>query len=152
MYCSQELHKAVGRGTLLGVGWALGYMLVGLGARALFLVRASRPLPADASEEGPVQPVPAWPFWQSLLPFLVLPALIVLLGYTIASDTLNPLQGGVFLGTAAFMGLLILRQVFVIRETIGQNHKLWEMHDRVTKAELPRERPKPISVERILAP
>ena len=151
IYDYQELHNMYATGTLLDVGWPLGYMLVGLGARALRVIRASRPLPAGASEEGPVQPVPAWPFWQSLLPFLVLPALIVLLGYTIASDTLNPLQGGVFLGTAAFMGLLILRQVFVIRETIGQNHKLWEMHERVTKAELARERAERIRVERILA-
>jgi hypothetical protein len=155
IYDYQELHKAYVTGTLLDVGWPLGYMLVGLGARALRVVRASRPLPArtpvGASEEGPVQPVPAWPFWQSLLPFLVLPALIALLGHTIAFDNLNPLQGGVFLGTAAFMGLLILRQVFVIRETIGQNHKLWEMHERVTRAELARERAERIKVERILA-
>jgi hypothetical protein len=151
IYDCQELHKAYATGTLLDVGWPLGYMLVGLGARALRLVRASRPLPAGASEEGPVQPVPAWPFWQSLLPFLVLPALIALLGYTIAHDPLNPLQEGVFLGTAVFMGLLILRQVFVIRETIGQNHKLWEMHERVTKAELARERAERIRVERVLA-
>ena len=155
IYDYQELHNAYVTGTLLDVGWPLGYMLVGLGARALRVIRASRPLPAHtpagASEEGPAQPVPAWPFWQSLLPFLALPALIVLLGYTIASETLKPLQGGVVLGTAAFMGLLILRQVFVIRETIGQNHKLWEMHERVTKAELARERAERIKVERILA-
>ncbi len=151
IYDYQELHNMYATGTLLDVGWPLGYMLVGLGARALRLVRTSRPLPAGASEEGPVQPVPAWPFWQSLLPFLVLPALIVLLGYTIATGKITPLERGVFLGTAAFMGLLILRQVFVIRETIGQNHKLWEMHERVTKAELARERAERIRVERILA-
>jgi hypothetical protein len=151
IYDYQELHTMYATGTLLDVGWPLGYMLVGLGARALRVVRASMPLPAGASEEGPVRPVPAWPFWQSLLPFLVLPALIALLGHTIAFDNLNPLQWGVFLGTAAFMGLLILRQIFVIRETIGQNHKLWEMHERVTKAELARERAERIKVERILA-
>jgi hypothetical protein len=155
IYDYQELHNMYATGTLLDVGWPLGYMLVGLGARALHLVRASRPLPehalAGASEEVPVQPVPAWPFWQSLLPFLVLPALITLLGYTIATGKITPLERGVFLGTAAFMGLLILRQVFVIRETIGQNHKLWEMHERVTKAELARERAERIRVERILA-
>jgi hypothetical protein len=155
IYDYQELRNAYVTGTLLDVGWPLGYMLVGLGARALRVVRASRPLPArtpvGASEEGPVQPVPAWPFWQSLLPFLVLPALIALLGHTIATEKVTPLEGGVFLGTAAFMGLLILRQVFVIRETIGQNHKLWEMHERVTKAELARERAERIKVERILA-
>ncbi len=151
IYDYQELHNMYATGTLLDVGWPLGYMLVGLGAQALRVIRASRPLPTGASEEGPVQPVPTWPFWQSLLPFLVLPALIVLLGYTIATGKITPLERGVFLGTAAFMGLLILRQVFVIRETIGQNHKLWEMHERVTKAELARERAERIRVERILA-
>ncbi len=155
IYDYQELHNMYATGTLLDVGWPLGYMLVGLGARALRVVRASRPLPArtpaGASEEGPVQPVPAWPFWQSLLPFLVLPALIALLGYTIATGKITPLERGVFLGTAAFMGLLILRQIFVIRESIGQNHKLWEMHERVTRAELARERAERIKVERILA-
>ena len=156
IYDYQELHNMYATGTLLDVGWPLGYMLVGLGARALRLVKASRPLPArtpaGASEEGPVQPpVPAWPFWQSLLPFLVLPVLITLLGYTIATRKITPLEGGVFLGTAAFMGLLILRQIFVIRETIGQNQKLWEMHERVTKAELARERAERIKVERVLA-
>jgi hypothetical protein len=151
IYDYQELHNMYATGTLLDVGWPLGYMLVGLGARALRVIRASRPLPAGASEEGPVQPVPAWPFWQSLLPFLVLPALIALLGYTIAHDPLNPLQEGVFLGTAAFMGLLLLRQIVVIRGSIDQNHTLWEMHERVTKAELARERAERIKVERILA-
>ena len=149
----QELHNAYATGTLLDVGWPLGYMLVGLGARALHVVRASRPAPTPpaTSEKGTVQPVPTWLFWQSLLPFLVLPGLIALLGYTIAYDHLNPLQGGVFLGTAAFEGLLILRQIFVIRETIGQNRTLWELHERVTKAELARERAERIKVERILA-
>src|SRR5260221_4634821 len=151
IYDYQELHNMYATGTLLDVGWPLGYMLVGLGAQALRVIRASRPLPAGASEEGPVQPVPTWPFWQSLLPFLVLPALIALLGYTIATGKITPLERGVFLGTAAFMGLLILRQIIVIRETIGQNHKLWEMHERVTKAELARERAERIRVERILA-
>src|SRR5438132_3009859 len=94
IYDYQELHNMYATGPLLDVGWPLGYMLVGLGARALRLVRTSRPLPAGASEEGPVQPVPAWPFWQSLLPFLVLPALIVLLGYTIATGKITPLERG----------------------------------------------------------
>ncbi len=153
IYGYQELHDAYVTGTMLDVGWPLGYMLVGLGARALHVVRASRPLPTppEASEKGTVQPVPTSLFWQSLLPFLALPAVMALLGYTIAFDNPNPLQRGVFLGTAAFVGLLILRQIFVIRESIGQNHKLWEMHERVTKAELARERAERVKVERILA-
>jgi len=156
IYDYQQLHNAYATGTLLDVGWPLGYMLVGLGARYLRVTGASRPLPASspasASEEGPVQPVPASSFWQSLLPFLFLPPMIALLGYTIASDKyLCPLQVGVFLGIAAILGLLILRQIFVIRESIRQNNKLWEMHERVTRAEIARERAERIKVERILA-
>ncbi len=156
IYDYQELHNAYATGTMLDVGWPLGYMLVGLGARALHVMRASRSLPArtpaGASEEGTVQPVPASFFWQSLPPFLFLPPIIALLCYTIAFDKkLCPLQWGVFLGTAAFIGLLILRQIIVIRETIGQNNKLLEMHERVIRAELARERAERIKVERILA-
>ncbi len=156
IYNYQQLHNAYATGTMLDVGWPLGYMLVGLGALALRIMGASRPLPAPAtarpSEEGTVQPVPASFFWQSLPPFLVLPPIIALLGYTIASDKiLCPLQLGVILGTTALLGLLILRQVFVIRRTIADNHKLWEMHERVTRAELARERAERLKVERILA-
>jgi hypothetical protein len=156
IYNYQQLHNAYATGTMLDVGWPLGYMLVGLGARAMRVTRASRSLPvrtsAVASEEVPVQPVAASFFWQSLPPFLCLPALIALLGYTMAFDKkLCPLQVGVILGTAAFLGLLILRQVFVIRRTIAENHKLWEMHERVTRAELARERAERLKVERILA-
>jgi hypothetical protein len=156
IYDYQELHNAYVTGTMLDVGWPLGYMLVGLGARALRVTRASRPLPASipagTSEGGTVQPVPTSLFWQSLLPFLFLPPIIALLGYTIAFDKiLCPLQSGVFLGTAAFVGLLIVRQIFVIRETIGRNNTLWEMHERVTRAEIARERAERIKVERILA-
>ncbi len=106
---------------------------------------------AGASEEGTVQLVSPSLFWQSLLPYLFLPALMALLGYTIAYDKLNPLQWGVFLGTGAFLGLLILRQVFTIWESIRRNYQLWEMHERVTRAELRRERAERIKVERILA-
>ncbi len=156
IYDYQQLHNAYATGTMLDVGWPPGYMLVGLGAWAMRLMVTSRPLPAPAparaSEEGTVQPIPASFFWQSLPPFLFLPPIIALLGYTIASDKiLCPLQLGVILGTAALLGLLILRQVFVIRQTIAENHKLWEMHERVTRAELARERAERIKVERILA-
>ncbi len=58
---------------------------------------------------------------------------------------------GVFLGTAAFVGLLILRQGLAIWETTQQNYKLWEMRDRATRAELERERAERIKVEPILA-
>jgi hypothetical protein len=59
IYDYQELHYAYVTGTMLDVGWPLGYMLVGLGARAIRVMGASKPMtahpPASASEEGTVQ-------------------------------------------------------------------------------------------------
>ena len=155
IYDYQELNNAYVTGTMLDVGWPLGYMLVGLGARASRVVMASRALPArtapGASEEGAVKPLSASFLWQSLLPYLFLPAIMALLGYTIAFENLKPLRWGVFLGTATFVALLILRQIFAIRETMSKNQKLWEMHERVAKAELAREKAERIKAERILA-
>ena len=140
------------------MGWPLGYMLVGLGARALRLAMAARPgqglgasKAAGAAHKGAVQLVSPALFWQSLLPFLFLPAIIALLSYVIYTDKETYLEQGVFLGSAAFVGLLILRQIFVIEGSIRENHKLWEMYERVTRAELRRERAERLKVERILA-
>src|SRR5260370_17269932 len=44
IYDYQELHNIYATGTMLDVGWPLGYMLVGLGARALRMIMASRTL------------------------------------------------------------------------------------------------------------
>ncbi|MFL5589307.1 MAG: hypothetical protein ACJ8DI_16890 [Ktedonobacteraceae bacterium] len=158
VYNVQQLHDAYYTGTLLDVGWPLGYMLVGLGARALRLVMATRPLPPDSapnapetSEEKPVQLISRSLFWQSLLPFLFLPAMMVLLDHIISTYKGTILEEGVILGTAVFVGLLILRQIFVIEVSIRENHKLWEMYERVTRAELRRERAERLKVERILA-
>lgn len=158
IYDYQQMGNAYHTGTLLDVGWPLGYMLVGLGARALRLVMASRPLPvhgssnaAGASEEEHVQLISRALFWQSLPPFLFLPAIIALLVQIVSTGRVTPLEEGVYLGTALFVGLLILWQVLVIKETIRQNHKLWEMYERLTRAELEREMAERVKVERILA-
>jgi hypothetical protein len=49
------------------------------------------------------------------------------------------------------MGLLILRQFFALRETLGHNQKLWEMRQQVIEVELAREKAERLKVERILA-
>src|SRR5205823_4211731 len=46
IYDYQELHNMYATGTMLDVGWPLGYMLVGLGARASRVVMVSRTLSA----------------------------------------------------------------------------------------------------------
>ena len=51
IYNVQQLHDAYHTGTLLDVGWPLGYMLIGLGARAMRLVIAARPLPTPGASK-----------------------------------------------------------------------------------------------------
>jgi hypothetical protein len=144
-------------------------MLVGLGARALRMVIACRSLSADtpfsaslpegeADKSGELgrpskagKPFPASFVWQSLLPYLFIPVVILLLAYTILATGSPLLKLGVFLGTALLIGLLVLRQIFAIRETISQTQKLWELHERAAKAELAHERAQRLRVERILA-
>src|SRR6266487_3376785 len=131
IYDYQELHNAYATGTMLDVGWPLGYMLVGLGARAMRMVMASRTLStrttpgAQPPMEEAIQPSSASFLWKSLLPYLFVPIVVFLLGYTMSTRGHSTLRMGVFIGVGILMVLLILRLIFAIRETIGQNQKLW---------------------------
>ena len=151
IYDYQELHNAYVTGGLLDVGWPLGYMLVGLGARALRVGMGARNLPARAPAESAGQPVLPSTVWKSMLPYLFVPLVILLLAYTVSVPGDRILKLGVFIGTAVLMGLLILRQFFVLRETLSQHQKLWEMREQVIEADLAREKAERLKVERILA-
>lgn len=157
IYDYQELHNVYATGTLLDVGWPLGYMLVGLGARALRMVMASRTLStrtaaaAQPSMEEAVQPSSTSFLWKSLLPYLFVPIVVFLLVYVMSTRSHNALRMGVFIGVGILLVLMILRLIFAIRETIGQNQKLWVMHERVVKAELAREKAERMRAERVIA-
>src|SRR5205085_6588566 len=89
IYNYQELHNMYATGTMLDVGWPLGYMLVGLGARALRVVMVSRTLSARTTpganllNEEAVRPSSTSFLWKSLLPYLFVPIVVLLLGYTL---------------------------------------------------------------------
>jgi diguanylate cyclase (GGDEF)-like protein/putative nucleotidyltransferase with HDIG domain len=118
IYGYQELHNAYATGTLLDLGWPLGYMLVGLGARALQL---SMRLGAPASGEVEVferQAAHASQLpWRELLPYAFLPALGLLLLATRSVLDDAALKPGVYLGGAILIGLVLMRQLLAIRET-----------------------------------
>jgi len=157
IYDYQQLNNMYATGTMLDVGWPLGYMLVGLGARAMRMVMASRTLStrttpgAQPPMEEAIQPSSASFLWKSLLPYLFVPIVVFLLGYTMSTRGHSTLRMGVFIGVGILMVLLILRLIFAIRETIGQNQKLWVMHERVVKAELAREKAERMRAERVIA-
>jgi len=101
--------------------------------------------------EEAIQPSSASFLWKSLLPYLFVPIVVFLLVYTMSTYSHSTLRMGVFIGVGILMVLLILRLIFAIRETIGQNQKLWVMHERVVKAELAREKAERMRAERVIA-
>ncbi len=151
IYDYQELHNIYATGGLLDVGWPLGYMLVGLGARALRVGMNSGNQPARRQAEIAGTPGLPSTVWKSMLPYLFVPLVILLLAYTVSTASHGMLKLGVFLGTALLMGLLILRQFFALRETLHHHQQLWKMREQVIGADLAREKAERLKVERILA-
>jgi len=151
IYDYQELHTMYVTGGLLDVGWPFGYLLVGLGARALRVGRGSGNLPALLAHERAGKSVSPSTLWKSMLPYLFVPVVILLLAYTMSAPGDGILKLGVFLGMAVLIALLILRQFFALRETLSHQQKLWEMREQVIGAELAREKAERLKVERILA-
>jgi signal transduction histidine kinase len=125
IYDYQELHNLYVTGGLLDVGWPLGYMLIGLAARAIRLQvaknRSTAPSPAAILSQ---KTTTLSSLWRSLLPYLFVPAVVLLLVYVQYLGKNTVLEEGVRLGTTLLMILLLIRQAFAIRETIIQNNTL----------------------------
>jgi signal transduction histidine kinase len=126
IYDYQELHNLYTTGGLLDVGWPLGYMLIGMAARAIRLCQTAADSHGNPlSISIPTQQTDSIPsLWRSMLPYLFAPAAVILLVYTECMGKNAALNSGVLIGTAILMALLLLRQAFAIRETIRQNNTL----------------------------
>ena len=113
-----SLHDAYATGTFPDVGWALGYMLVALGAFAARLAP-----PEEATSDGPddtpdaASPLVEQRVWPSLLPYVLVPAVGVLVVYAWrTSGESSSLATGVYIGGAVLIGLVLLRQLFIFVE------------------------------------
>ncbi len=116
---------------LQDIGWPIGYMLVGLAAQALNLarVRPGAPIEATSGAESDKESSHKTTMvissgWRSLLPYALIPAVIVLTVYTWRTGAYGPLERGVYLGGIVLIGLVSLRQYLAIRETIFYNKEL----------------------------
>jgi len=97
----QQLHGVYATGALTDVGWPLGYMLLGLGARTLRLSppgqrtgrQADNGVDAGVPARGPA-------LWSTLLPYALIPAVGALLAYTIYIRGDDALQPGVYAGAS----------------------------------------------------
>jgi two-component system cell cycle response regulator len=127
IYDYQELHNAYVTGTLLDLGWPLGYLLVGLAARAFQLATRLEALaPGEIEGARRQEAPPLQSLWRAVLPYAFLPALGVLLLLTRSVLDDAALKPGVYLGGAILIGLVLARQFLAIRET---NH----MHQEVQR-------------------
>ena len=109
VYSYQLVQGTYTPGQLLVVGWPLGYMLVGLGARTVRVVAANA-APAPAAH-GALRTL-----WRLLLPYALVPAVAVLLAVVWVGHGVAPLKTGVLVGSLVLLALVLLRQVLALLE------------------------------------
>jgi PAS domain S-box-containing protein len=124
-----SLHDAYATGTLPDVGWSLGYMLVALGAFAARLAPGEERTQVETDDTPGTAPPPVEQrVWTSLLPYVLVPAVGVLVVYAWrTSGGSSSLATGVYIGGAVLIGLMLLRQVL----TIVQNARLYNHLQRI---------------------
>jgi PAS domain S-box-containing protein len=130
-----SLHDAYATGTLPDVGWALGYMLVALGAFAARMAptEGATMSPGEQSERSStVAPLLEQRLWTSLLPYALVPAVGILVVYAWRQSAgSNSLATGVYIGGALLLGLMVLRQVLTIVENARLYNRLQRTHLQV---------------------
>jgi signal transduction histidine kinase len=128
VFCYNLVHHLYRPGNLLEVGWALGYLLVGLAARAMYVSMRSTNLSTSApsvfTQEEPEHEFVAPHLWRSLLPYALIPSIVLLLVGTSYLGGDSALEPGVYLGGMTLVGLLVIRQIFAVRATVAQNDAL----------------------------
>jgi PAS domain S-box-containing protein len=130
-----SLHDAYATGTLPDVGWSLGYMLVALGAFAAQLApgeEATMTPREHGDTASTASPLAEQRVWTSLLPYVLVPAVGVLVVYAWrTSGGSSSLATGVYIGGAVLIGLMLLRQVLTIVENARLYNRLQRTHRQV---------------------
>src|SRR5215212_5039924 len=130
-----SLHDAYATGTLPDVGWSLGYMLVALG---VFAARLAPTGEATTGQDEPgdtprsESPRAEQRVWPSLIPFVLAPAVGVLVFYAWRTSAgSSSLALGVYLGAAVLIGLVLVRQVLTIVENARLYNRLQRTYRQV---------------------
>src|SRR5919107_630215 len=124
-----SLHDAYATGTLPDVGWSLGYMLVALGAFAARLAPSEEATTPGEPVDAPLVEQRVWPL---LLPYVLVPAVGILVVYSWRTSAgSGSLALGVYLGGALLIGLVLLRQVFILVENAWLYNRLQRTYRQV---------------------
>ncbi len=124
IYDYQLLHGLYMTGSLLDLGWPLGYLLLGLSARALYVL-PQQEAQAVAQEKENEPTLEQNKLWQILIPYAWVPAIGLLLLFIWRHGEQPMLVMGVVIGTVVLLSLLLMRQLVAIREL----HALYANND-----------------------
>ena len=114
---------------LQDIGWPIGYMLLGLAAQCVtiaYVMYAHRSEAILDAVDSQVMDSRSRLGKHSLLPYALIPAVIALIVFLWRSGGNGTLEQGVYFGGFILVGLLLLRQFFVLRETTFYNKQLRE--------------------------
>ncbi len=143
IYDYQEIHALYTTGSLLDFGWPLGYLLLGLAARALYVVpQEERQVSGQAKEsKGTAEQLA---LWQILLPYAWVPAIGFLLLFIWQHGGDPFLVTGAVIGAVVLLGLLMMRQFVAMRE-------LSTVHQQLRRAEQQKARAYELRLEALQA-
>ncbi len=96
-------------GSLVDIGWPLGYLCIGLAAGL------SRCRVKEENDDRPAVPL----LWRSLLPYLLMPILAALALYTHLHHGDESLETGVYLGGGLLVLLVLIRQAVAMQRLIS---------------------------------
>ncbi len=123
IYDYQELHDLYRTGSLLDLGWPLGYLLLGLTARALYMLpQPGGQVAGQTKESEGTTGKPA--LWQILLPYTWIPAVGLLLLFIWQHGDDPFLVTGVVVGAVVLLGLVLVRQFVAMRELSAAHEQL----------------------------
>ncbi len=129
IYNFQQLHNNYMTGSLLDLGWPLGFLLLGLAARVVFLLpQPQAAVLAKDNKRTAEQNTP----WQILIPYAWVPTLGILLFFIWRSGDHSPLVIGVVAGAVVLLSLVLIRQVVAVREI----HALYVNNDALETANM----------------
>ena len=119
IYDYLTLQGLYGTNGLLEVGWSVGFMLLGFAVQAMLLVRQKASVATSSSQASTSEATSDMlSMWRSLLPYAFVPAVGLLAVYIWHAGGNSSLEWGVYLGGVLLIGLVLLRQVFAMRETV----------------------------------
>ncbi len=129
IYNCQQLHNIYRTGNLLDLGWPLGYLLLGLAARAFYVLHqpGQQTIALAKGNEGTAEQNT---LWRILVPYAWVPTLGVLLLFIWRSGDHSSLVMGVVVGAVGLLSLLLVRQVVAVREL----HILYANNDALESA------------------